>query len=133
MHGVFRMSIRVFALACLFCAVPAKAYNADELKEELVKEGIDPEYINTVLSDPRIVKERVPKNQRCRLIIGDIVQNKKESPFALRNRTSIEMGVRYYKDNKALFDAAKRSYGVESEYLLGLLRIETYFGNCLGK
>ncbi len=53
--------------------------------------------------------------------------------YGLLEEGSLNLGLDYFKKNKKHFEAAAKTYGVEPEVLLGILKVETEFGNYLGK
>lgn len=55
------------------------------------------------------------------------------SPYSIIGTTSLNMGVEYYRTHKAFFDQAQTRFPtVPSEIILAILRLETYFGRCMG-
>lgn len=47
-------------------------------------------------------------------------------------RERIEGGVRFWRDNEALVAAAARQYGVEPQYVVAIIGVETYYGRITG-
>lgn len=52
--------------------------------------------------------------------------------YLLLGDKSLQLGVDYYQDNRKYFDRAEQR-GVRPEVLLGILRMETWFGECAGQ
>ena len=53
--------------------------------------------------------------------------------FGLTSSAATKDGLSYRAKNWAHFKKARAKYGVDSYYILGILRLETYFGNSSGK
>jgi membrane-bound lytic murein transglycosylase B len=53
--------------------------------------------------------------------------------FGLTSPTAIKDGLAYRAKNWAYFKKARAKYGVDSYYILGILRLETYFGASIGR
>lgn len=55
------------------------------------------------------------------------------SPYSIVGTTSLNMGVEYYRTHKVFFVQARTRFPtVPSEIILAILRLETYFGRCIG-
>jgi membrane-bound lytic murein transglycosylase B len=98
-----------------------------QLKERLRTEGFSEEEINKTFSDSRL--ELYPE------IVGrkgkglDYMGRR----FGLLKKSSLECGQRILSENREILEEVERSFGVEKEVVVAILRIETDFGRKTGK
>ena len=77
--------------------------------------------------------EAAKEPQWCKRINLHIQMNGSESSYSIVGTTSLQFGVDYYRKHKATFDRAQARFTiVPPEIILAILRLETYFGRCLG-
>ena len=69
------------------------------------------------------------ESARCNSFMRTVGRDRE---YELQGRKSLHLGVSYYQNNRRYFDRAEYLYGVPPEVLLGMLRIETWFGKCAG-
>lgn len=90
-------------------------------------------YLHRMLSESRKHAMQRAMPNACEKIVDDIERKEKDSKFALTGSASLETGAAYYTAHKNIFESAEQKYGIPSEYLLAFLRVETYFGACVGR
>lgn len=56
-----------------------------------------------------------------------------ESPYSIVGVTSLDIGMEYYRTHEVFFNQARTRFpAVPSAIILAILRLETYFGRCMG-
>lgn len=96
----------------------ADAKDTEEVKakKELVKrlsKTTDPQYVQKVFESEGLVMN----DPRSKLL----------------STNALNRGVRYWDAHSELFEKIEVIYGIEPEYILAILRIETFFGEFVGK
>jgi len=102
-----------------------------EQKLEILKKDLKKEFrsgwIDSVFADLRFRLEPpplAPPGKKCGYF---------DPCFGLLSENSISRGLAYYELNREWFDLAYDSLGVEAPEILGIFRIETNFGQKIGK
>lgn len=99
---------------------------AEQFRERLRLEGFQPEVIERLFSDERVVlyPEIVNLTGKGLNYLG--------RRFGLLKRKSLEQGRRLIKEKSAVFRKIEQSLGVDKEIIVAILRIETNFGRSKG-
>ena len=84
--------------------------------------------VRTILYNPDIEKDERQLADSCVSLLESY-----SDIYALLGERSLEMGEEFYQKHKTIFLKTKELYGINSEYILGILRVETYFGICTGE
>jgi membrane-bound lytic murein transglycosylase B len=85
-------------------------------------------FLRDVLSNPEINTEQPKIHDVCVTFLKNY-----NDTFELRGARSLELGREFYKLHKKIFAQVHSKYGVKAEYILAILRVETYFGTCTGQ
>ena len=123
----------IFVASLLLLFIFTIEGRAHEPKQEIIdylteSSNLDREYIEKVFSDPRLSTTTLPLSKEC----GQIITSNSDS-YKLLEKESLQTGVNYYVRHKSIFEKTEKEYGVAPEFILAILREETYFGICLGK
>ncbi len=107
--------------------VPQYQEKLNQLTERLRSAGFSEEEINRTFSDSRL--ELYP------YIVGRSGKgiNYMSRRFGLLTKSSIERGRRILDENREILEEIERSFGVEKEVVVAILRIETNFGRNTGR
>ncbi|MBI2591485.1 MAG: lytic murein transglycosylase [Candidatus Brennerbacteria bacterium] len=89
-------------------------------------------HLEKIFYDPRLTLDKT--------IIGIFPPEQQKEPidyfderFGLLSIDSLENGIAYYQQHLEIFNKMQAEYGINPEIVLGIFRIETYFGKLLGK
>jgi membrane-bound lytic murein transglycosylase B len=123
----------VFALATLCLALPLAAWAEHPGQAQLVSEvakdtGKDPAALNALLD----------KAKRQQSILDAISRPAEAKPWSEYRQifitpARVDAGIRFYLDHQALLEQIGRKYGVEPQYIVAIVGVETYYGRNTGK
>ena len=85
-------------------------------------------FLREVLSNPKITVQQPKIHDVCVTFLKNY-----NDTYELSGARSLELGLEFYKLHKKIFTKAHSKYGVKAEYILAILRVETYFGICTGQ
>ncbi len=85
------------------------------------------DFLEGIFSDPRMFSTEEYRHDTCTNFLEQYTDE-----FKLLGSKSIQIGAEYFFQNKEMFTAAEKTYGVPAEYIIAILRKETYFGVCTG-
>jgi len=127
MHKVAGYLTLVFVLLIFPGISTVNAHGLRELVPRLIESGLELEYVSEIFNNQNLLMPGSPTTLECKKIRQEVL----EDVNAFRQKT-LERGAEYYNVHKTLFDGAEQRYGVPAEYILAIIRTETYFGICLG-
>lgn len=123
----------VFALAALFFATPFSAWAEHPGQAKLVAEvakdtGKDPASLNALLNGAK----------RQQSILDAISRPAEAKPWSeyrqiFLTQPRIDAGVRFYLDHQALLEKVGKKYGVDPQYIVAIIGVETFYGRNTGK
>ncbi|HKT27114.1 lytic murein transglycosylase B [Dyella sp.] len=123
----------VFALAALFFATPFSAWAEHPGQAKLVAEvakdtGKDPAALNALLDGAK----------RQQSILDAISRPAEAKPWSeyrqiFLTQARIDAGVRFYLDHQALLEQVGKKYGVDPQYIVAIIGVETFYGRNTGK
>lgn len=124
-NNVFVCAVGLFVL---LAAMPVYAHTPADLLLQLTQQTLfAKEKIETIFASPQFhAKDRVTTSA-CDAVRKEAVEDEEE--FA---RSTLKRAQSFYKTNLETFTTTEKTYGVPPEYILAIIRIETYFGICLG-
>lgn len=125
--------VKIFAfLGLLSLCAPALADPLPvayvDLKYQLVRKGLDKNYVNQVFADSR--------NQFLPDVVRKIAYLRKESKDIYRkflNPQVVDRGRAYMREHRAELNKAAARYGVAPEVIVAILTVESDLGNATGK
>ena len=88
------------------------------------------EYLDTVFGNPMLHAHMAQRAPECDELLKNL--EKSNDDFKLTGKRSLEMGAEFYENNKDIFIKTEKETTVTPSYILGILRVETYFGICTG-
>jgi len=108
------------------------------MKKMTRKHGFDPGYLNYIFSHTELTPFL------ARMAYRDAYGQKKQSKKANRGKwnryrnnfvtkRTIEKGMQFWKQNRIALKQAELRYGVPQEYILGIIGVETRYGENVGK
>ena len=108
------------------------------IKKMTLKHGFDPGYLNYLFSHTKLTPFL------ARMAYRDAYGQKKKSKRANRGKwnryrgnfitkRTIDKGVQFWKQNRIALRKAELRYGVPQEYILGIIGVETRYGENVGK
>ena len=87
----------------------------------------DKEFLDTVFQNPMLQTHAPQRAPEC----TELLENYNDE-YKITEKRSLEMGVKFYENNKEIFIRTEKETSVTPAYILGILRVETYFGICTG-
>ncbi len=121
----------VLAGVCLAAAIPVQAETPPvayvKLKYDLVRQGLDKDYVNRTFADPR--------NSFLPDVVRKIAYLRKESPDIyvkfLRPEVAAQ-GRAYLQEHRATLQRAQAKFGVAPEVIVAILTVESSLGKATG-
>ncbi|MBI1999479.1 MAG: lytic murein transglycosylase [Parcubacteria group bacterium] len=130
----------VFSVFLMSVIVHARENDSrqERLRDELIRiTAASPGYIQRIFSHERLGVRRAERTPECETVQGPKGEEDEwllEHPeYLLLGKKSLELGAVYYRTHEEAFGTAFLRYGVPPEYILGILRIESYFEKCVGE
>ena len=99
----------------------------NKLKERLIKDGFDKQFINEIYSKNSV------SFQAKRISNYFIHKESSLNYYQFSLKKSADKAFKYIKKNKKIFDEAEKKYGVDKTIIAAIMLVETRFGNFLGK
>lgn len=85
------------------------------------------EYLDSVFGNPMLLVHGPKRAPEC----TELLENFNDE-YKIVGKRSLEMGIEFYENNKEIFLKTEKETTVTPAYILGILRVETYFGICTG-
>lgn len=133
MPGTLRLGVKIFVVLgflsiCtpVFAGTPPIAYV--DLKQQLVRKGLDRNYVNQVFADSRnsFLPDVVRKIAYLRKETRDIYKKFLTPQVVARGRA-------YMQEHRMELSRAEARFGVTPEVIVGILTVESDLGNATGK
>jgi len=94
--------------------------------------GMNSHYLNRLFSQARDLSKIYKPPKKSRKHYGRVGRWTRYRNFFIRPR-HINAGVNFWRQNAATLNKAYQQYGVEPEYIIGILGVETIYGGNVGK